>query len=193
MKSLVCMSTLYVLCACWRVGQKRGRDTRCLLKTRCMVLQAATPQVQSHTVISSGYTGVNTLCWHPLAHSPPVQYTRYLLLSGFISSSLSLYYCDTRDIFLLQNTQEAFLISDSSILEWPAWSPLARRKEQKLLPIVTNASCNCVWHRDAIHSGACESCKEGWKKDWICDTLGSVRLLPMTIVRMWKKRSLLLK
>lgn len=152
-----------MLCTCWRLDRKRGRDR---LKTRCMVLQAATPQVQSHTVISNGYMGIDTLRLHSLAHSPPVQYTHYLLLSGFISSSLSLYYCDTRGIFLLQNTQETvLLISDSFILEWPAWSRLERRNEQKLLPIVFNASCNCMWHRDAVLSGACESCTEGWRKD----------------------------
>lgn len=51
------------------------------------------------------------------------------------------------------------------ILAWPSWSPCTRRKEQKLLPVVINASCNCMWHWDAILLWAYESPTEEWKKD----------------------------
>lgn len=123
--------------------------------------------VSSHTSSPESHCDKQWLYWcrYPVfalspSLSPPVQYTYSLLSSGFISCiSLSLYYCDTGGTFLLQNTQETvLLISDSFILEWPARSPWVRRKEQKLLPIVINASCNCSWHRDAIVLQACESC-----------------------------------
>lgn len=152
-----------MLCACWRVVQRRGRNTENNLY--CVA--------SSHTSSPESHCDEQWLYWHrypvfDLSHSlsPPTTLTVFLL-SGFISStSLSLYYYDTRGKFLLENTQEAvLLISDSFILEWPAWSPCARRKEQKLLPIVINASCNCRWHRDAVLLGARKSHIEEWKKD----------------------------
>lgn len=75
-----------------------------------MVLKAAIPQVQK------GYIGINALCLLSLALPVPLCDT--VLLSGFVSSTSSpLYFAsvlllviDTRNTFLLQNTQESVLL-----------------------------------------------------------------------------------
>lgn len=58
-------------CKCFVVAEEWSRREEETLKPICIVLRAAIPQVQSHTVVSCGYIGIDTLCLPFLAFSLP--------------------------------------------------------------------------------------------------------------------------
>lgn len=142
------------------------------------MLKAATPQVQK------GYIVIDTLCLLSLDSLSPCA-----ILFAFIRFHfLNLHFC-TSPLYCalwryLPITKYSGICSNLCfILGWPSWSACARRKEQELLPVVINALCNCPWHWDAILWWACE---RRIKSAMCCETS------PMTIIWIWKKRSLVL-
>ena len=162
MKSLLCVSNIVsALCLLKSGSEERKKHA----KTKLCRAVSSTPQVQSHTVISSGYIGVDTLWLLSLSLSLRVIHLLFAFIRfHFLYLFLSLLLWYKRHL-LITKYSGSCSPHLSFMLEWPAWSPCARRKEQKLLPIVINASCNCMWHRDAILLRACESHPEEWKKD----------------------------